>query len=168
MRRLGLFVLLVSIFAASVAGAQQRKPGLYDLTITTTTVSPSAQTYPPHTIQVCLTQDMIDKYGAIVPDNFAKVCQLVNVIKRSGGMSADMVCSGGMNGKGTLKIDWTDSEHSRGTLHFSGTMQPGETPIKIEWTAESSSSYKGPDCSSLQQPAPPAPPPTSDSSDPSQ
>jgi predicted GH43/DUF377 family glycosyl hydrolase len=156
MRTLALALLISIPFAAA---AQDRKPGLYDLTITTTTVSPSAQAYPPRTSQACLTQEMIDKYGAIVPQNLTRACQFVNIVKKRGGMTADMVCTSGITGKGTLEVNWSDAEHAKGTLHFSGTMHPSQTDIKIEWTATTASAYKGPDCGALA-PTPPAPPTT--------
>ena len=152
--------------AALSASAQDRKPGVYEVTLTTTMVTPSPATYPPRTTQVCLTQHMIDTYGAIVPDNLSNVCQVVNVVKKTGGMSADLVCSGGINGKGTLDVNWTDSEHTKGEIHFSGTLHPQQNEIKIEWEATTVSVYKGPDCSviSKRTPAPanstpPTPPP---------
>lgn len=153
-----------SIFSAAfaivfTAGAQDRKPGLYELTMVTTTVSPSATTYPPRTVQACLTQEMIDKYGAIVPDTPIRACQLANIVKKADGMTAEMVCSGAIHGKGTLEVNWSDSEHAKGSLHFSGTIHPGEQDIKVEWSAATSSVYKGPDCSSLKPTPPPQPPP---------
>jgi hypothetical protein len=160
MRKLALVLLITIPFGAA---AQDRKPGLYDLTITTTTVSPSAQTYPPRTSQACLTPEMIDKYGAIVPQNLTRACQFVNIAKKRGGMTADLVCTTGLTGKGTLEVNWTDAEHAKGTLHFSGIIHPRDTDIKIEWTATTASAYKGPDCGALAPnppatPAPAAPP----------
>lgn len=134
---------------------QTQKPGLYDVTITTTTISPSRKTapsgtiHPPRNIQSCLTQDMIDQYGAIVPQYLANTCQLTNVIKKPGRMTADMVCAGRMTGKGTLDIGWNDSERAKGVLHFRGTMRPGQKEIKIEWSAVTTSVYKGPECGEL-------------------
>jgi hypothetical protein len=163
---LGYFLL-----TAPIAKGQTQKPGLYDMTITTTTVfpsrkaSPSGKLHPPRNIQACLTQDMVDKYGAIVPQYLANTCQLTNVVKKTGGMTADMVCSGRMNGKGTLQIDWADSEHAKGLLHFSGTMRPGDDEIKIEWSAVTTSAYKGPDCGELK-PTAPSPPPQAPSAPP--
>jgi hypothetical protein len=93
---------------------------------------------------------MIDKYGAIVPERLTNACELVNVVKSPGGMTAEMVCSGPINGKGTLAVTWSDSEHSKGNLHFSGTIHPGDTDIKLEWTATTTAVYKGPDCSALK------------------
>ncbi len=161
-----LFGCLVA--AALTARAQdtrespQRKPGLYDLTVTTVTVSPSPSSGAARTRQVCLTQEMIDKYGAIVPDNLTNICQLTNIVKRSGGMSAGIACSGPLVGQGTLQVNWADPEHAKGTIHFSGVMHPGDKDIKIEWTAETDSVYKGPDCGALK-PAPPAPTPPASS-----
>lgn len=156
---LGCFLL-----AALSMDGQTQKPGLYDVTITTTTVfpsrkaSPSGTVHPPRNIQSCLTQDMIDQYGAIVPQYLANTCQLTNVVKKPGKMTADMVCSGRMTGKGTLEIGWNDSEHAKGLLHFSGSMRPGENEIKIEWSAATTSVYKGPDCGELKPTAPSLPP----------
>jgi hypothetical protein len=156
-------VLLACFLTSSLtASPQDRKPGLYELTVTTTTVSPSANTYPPRTMQVCFSQEMIDKYGAIVPDTPTRACQFVNVVKKPGGMTADLACSGYITGKGTLEVNWSDSEHAKGNLHFSGTIRPGDNEIKIEWSAATNSVYKGPDCGTVKPPAmpPPVPPPT--------
>lgn len=147
--------VIAGVLASS---AQERKPGLYEVTLTTTTVAPTPREHYPRTFQACLTQEMIDKYGAIVPQYLSNVCQLVNVVKKPDGMTADMVCSGSITGKGTLEVNWTDGEHSKGTLHFSGTMHPGDNDIKIEWSAVTSSVYKGPDCGALKPVPPPATP----------
>ena len=150
------YSLLFGCFIAPTlaATAQDRKPGLYEVTLVTTTVSPTPEVHPPRTWQACLTQEMIDKYGAIVPENLSNVCQLVNVVKKPGGMTADIVCSAAIKGKGTLEVVWSDSEHSKGNLHFSGTIHPGDNDIKIEWNAVTSSVYKGPDCGALKAAAP--------------
>jgi hypothetical protein len=151
------FPLALIFFAvAAIAPAQDRKPGLYELTLVTTTVSPTASAYPPRTSPVCLTQEMIDKYGAIVPERLTHLCQLVNIVKKPGGMTADMVCSGGMTGKGTIEVAWSDSEHAKGTLHFSGIMHPADADIKIEWSATTNSVYKGSDCGTLKPATPPS------------
>jgi hypothetical protein len=145
---------------AFIAVAQEPKPGLYEMTITTATVSPARKTsrsqgaHPVRTIQACLSQQMLDRYGAIVPEYLANVCQLTNVVKNPQGMTADMVCSGHMTGKGTIVVNWTDSEHSKGKIHFSGTMRPGEDAIKLEWNTDTTATYKGPDCGDLKPPTP--------------
>lgn len=148
----GLFGLVLS------SSGQERKPGLYEVTITTTMVSPVPSRAPsPRTMQACLTPEMIDKYGAIVPDNLVPACQLSNVVKKPGGMSAEIVCSSRLAGHGKLEVTWTDSEHTKGSIVFSGTIQPGDTPIKIEWNATTSSTYKGPDCGTATHATPASP-----------
>ena len=147
MRKLAsLFLFFVPVFAV----AQDRKPGLYELTVTTTTVSPQARVHPPTTSLACLTPEMIEKYGAIVPDQLTNVCQLTNIVKKGGGMTSDVVCSGAINGKGTLEVNWTDGEHTKGILHFTGTMHPGDSDVKIEWSVTTTSVYKGPDCAAAK------------------
>ena len=149
--------------ARLAATAQDRKPGLYEMTITTATVSPERKSsrsqgaHPVRTIQACLSQQMLDRYGAIVPEYLANVCQLTNVVKSAQGMTADMVCSGHLNGKGTIAVNWIDNEHSKGKIHFSGTMRPGEDAFKIEWNTDTTATYKGPDCGELR-PTPQPPP----------
>jgi hypothetical protein len=157
-RALKYDTLFLCLFAALSVRAQNRKPGVYELTLTTTTSSPSAKVYPPRVSQVCLTQQMIDKYGAIVPDNLTRACQLTNIVKKPGGMSADIVCSGGINGKGAIDVNWNDSEHAKGVIHFSGTIHPRDADIKLEWSATTTSVYKGPDCSVLAPTPAHAPP----------
>jgi hypothetical protein len=156
-------VLFACLFTATHAAKSQdqkqdQKPGVYEVTLVTTTVSPTPETHPPRTWQACLTPEMIEKYGAIVPNYLSNVCQLVNVAKKPGGMTADIACYGRFTGKGTLEVNWSDSEHSKGNLHFSGTMHPGDSDIKVEWSATTSSVYKGPDCSVLNPPKPPSTP----------
>jgi hypothetical protein len=159
MRTIERSVLFAIFLGASIsASPQDRKPGLYDVTLTTTTVTPSSNTYPPRTMQACLTQEMIDKYGAIVPETPSRACQFINITKKPGGMTADFSCSGFIMGKGTLVVNWSDSEHTKGNLHFSGTIRPGDNEIKIEWNAATTSVYKGPDCGAVK-PAPPSSPP---------
>jgi len=150
-------ILFSSLLTATLAAAQDRKPGLYEVTVTTVTSAPAPSIAPSRTSGACLTQAMIDKYGAIVPENLSNICQLANVVKKPGGMTTDLVCSGPLTGKGTLEVNWTDSEHSTGAIHFSGSMHPRNKEIKIEWSATTKSTYKGPDCGALKPATTPKP-----------
>jgi hypothetical protein len=72
----------------------------------------------PHTTQVCLTQAMINKYGAPMPQSRKGECEISNVVLKPDGMTADWVCSGSMSGKGTLKsscINISQLETARNT-----------------------------------------------------
>jgi hypothetical protein len=158
------------LFAVALCAWAQanRKPGLWEMTTNMTwqqTPMPPGMTMPPganspfaptaRTSQVCLTQAMIDKYGAPMPQSRNGECQIGNVVLHSSSMTADWICSGRMAGKGTLESSWTDPNHAKGKVHFVGAMQMGPNTRTIEYTIESSSIYKGPDCGSVQpQPMP--------------
>jgi len=165
MRKTRIWIALCCcLFALAVfAWAQvNRKPGLWEMTTTMTfqqsPMPPGVQSPPgspfsgtPRTTQVCLTQAMIDRYGAPMPQR--RDCQVTNVSLRATGMTAEWVCSGQMNGKGSLESSWSDPEHARGKVHFVGTMQMGPRSAPVEWTSESVSTYKGSECGNVQ-PAP--------------
>ena len=116
MRKVQVSAVIGCLFAMTAFGrAQARKPGLWELTTTMTwqqsplppgMAAGSGEHSPfsgvPHTTQVCLTQQQIDKYGAIMPTT--RGCSLTHVVKKSNSMTADMVCTGMMSGKGTLGI----------------------------------------------------------------
>jgi Protein of unknown function (DUF3617) len=173
MRRMRILITLGCSFLAmsTLALAQGRKPGLWEITTTTTMQQspfpPGMANGPqgaaanplfggaPRTMQVCLTQAQIDKYGAPIPEMHGN-CQLNNLVKKSDSMSAEMVCTGSMNGKANLESTWPDSEHAKGKVHFSGTIQAGPNPRPIEFTAESTSVFKGADCGTVKPMATPA------------
>jgi hypothetical protein len=146
-------LLTLAVFAE----AQTRKPGLWELTTTTTWQrSPFPASGPPasgatHTTPVCLTQQQIDKYGAILPES-RNNCQVIHLVKKSTSMTADMVCTGRMSGKVSLEALFTDSEHATGKVHFVGSMQIGPDNKPMEWTSSSVSTFKGSDCGSVQPP----------------
>jgi hypothetical protein len=153
-----LFAL--AIFAWAQAA---RKPGLWEITTNMTwqqSPMPPGITLPagvnspfgggPQTTQVCLTQAMIDKYGAPMPQSRNGGCQVSNVVRKANSMTADWVCTGGMAGRGTVESSWTDADHAKGKVHFVGAMQMGPNSKTIEYTIESTSIYKGSDCGSVK------------------
>ena len=150
-----LFALAVLAWAQAA-----RKPGLWEMTTTMTfqqsPMPPGMQAPPgspfaggPRTMQVCLTQAMIDKYGAPMPAARGD-CQITNVVLNATGMTANLVCNGRTTGTGTVQSDWSVPDHAKGKVHFIGTMQAGPNSKPIEWTSESTSIYKGPDCGTVQ------------------
>jgi hypothetical protein len=102
------------------------------------------------TTQVCLTQQMIDKYGSPPPQSGSNQCQMSNIVKKTNTMSADWVCSGAMAGKGTVEAAWTDADHATSKVHFLGSMQMGPNATPVEYTIESTSVFKGADCGSVK------------------
>lgn len=145
--------------AAIALGQAQRKPGLWEMTSTMTfqqSPMPQGMQAPggspfgggPHTVQVCVTQAMIDRYGAPVSAN--RSCKVTDVSLKATGMTANLVCTGMMSGTGTVESNWSDPDHAKGKVHFVGTMQMGPNSHPVEWTSESESTYKGADCGSVQ------------------
>jgi hypothetical protein len=155
---------LVLSTGAVILSAQSRKAGLWE--ITTTMTWQKAPSVPgaegsrlmggTHTAKVCLTPQMIDKYGALLPQSRGQ-CSIANKVILPGSISADYVCQGIMTGKGALKSTWSDTEHEMGTLHFTGTFQVGAEAQPVEWTTESTSVFKSADCGSVKPAALPGP-----------
>jgi hypothetical protein len=155
---LGCCVFALAIFSWAQALTH---PGLWEMTTTMTwqkSPMPAGMTMPAGmkspfsgtttTMQVCLTQAMIDKYGAPVSQN--RDCQTTNVVKLANSMTADLVCTGKMSGKGTVEASWTDAGHVRSKSHFAGTMGTGSNAMPVEWTTDTTSAFKGSDCGSVK------------------
>jgi hypothetical protein len=145
-----------------------RRPGLYE---TNTTMTWQQSPFPPgapmpgganspfgggpHSTQVCITQEMIDKYGGPTPQSRGD-CQVQNVVKNATGMTADYVCTGHMSGTGKLEATWSETGQGHSKVHFAGTVQMGQRSTPVEWTMDSTSTFKGPDCGSVKPMAMPA------------
>jgi hypothetical protein len=161
MRPLRVSIAATCLISLTMAGAvyawaQTRKAGLWEMTSNMTwqqSPMPGGGAPPgtagPQTRQVCLTQAMIDKFGAPLGQT-REGCEITNLQKTDHGMSAEMVCSGRMTGKGTIESAWDDPEHAKGKVHFIGSLQAGPNPRPVEWTIESSSVFKGDDCGSVK------------------
>jgi hypothetical protein len=151
MRTIGVFTVLgCCLFAlATLASAQSRKAGLWTMTTTTTMAAPGANPagHPtivgPHSIDVCLTQALIDKFGAPLP-RLNGSCQITRLSKRANGVYAEMVCSGATTGKATMESTWT-ADSATGSVHFVGT-----APRAMDWTSKSTSVFKSADCGTVQ------------------
>lgn len=140
----------------------ERHPGLYETTSTMTwqqSPLPPGVQLPPgmnspfsgstHTSQVCITQQMIDRFDGPPPQTRGE-CHVANMVKNSDGMTADLVCTGSMDGKGTIKGSWTGDGRSNSKVHFAGTMHMGQRSAPVEWTMESTSTFKGADCGDVK------------------
>jgi hypothetical protein len=157
--RLAILVSVCLLSAATCLWATTRKAGLWELTTTMTwqqSPLPSGIIPPggePHTTLVCLTQQQLAQYGSVLPQ--VAGCQISNVAVKANSVTADMVCSGKMTGKGTLESSWSNDSHATGTVHFLGSIQLGTDSKTIEWTNHSSSVFKSADCGAVK-PTPPA------------
>ena len=152
--------MVMSYCALAVAGmafAQARpKPGLWEMTTNMTWQVfpyPAATDMPDvfrgYPIKVCVTQEMIDQYGAPLPPH-NKECQASNVKISDDGMEADWVCRGTTTGKGTVRSSWMDENHVTTRIHFIGTMRTTPLPQPAEWTRVTTSVYKGSDCGKVK------------------
>ena len=158
MRKTPVLITLLCFVALTTKawGQSNQKPGLWEMTSTMSwqkSPMPAGMTMPgggPHTTQVCLTKELIDKYGTPPPQSRNNQCQMSNIVKKGNGMSADWVCSGPMAGKGTVEATWTDPDHSTSKVHFSGSMQAGPNAMPVEYTIDSTSVFKGADCGSVK------------------
>ena len=148
--------------AAGVAWAETPKLGLWETTMTMKWVkSPFPAGLPvanipafsgkPITHSSCLTQKKLDEMQDPFAGREGKECKLENVQKSDHGMTADMVCSGHMNGKGSFEIDWSGGDRATMKSHFAGTMQMGNGARDVEWTNEGTSVYKGSSCGSVKE-----------------
>ncbi|MGD0481911.1 MAG: DUF3617 family protein [Terracidiphilus sp.] len=149
--------------AAVLSWAQAvRKPGLWEMTSTTTwqkSPMPPGMTLPPgaanpfapttRTTEVCLTREMIDKFGVPVTTP-AQSCTISNVVLKSDSMTAEMTCTGKMNMHATMESSWPSGNTAHGKIHVTGTMQMGPNASQVEYTVESTSTYKGADCGSVK------------------
>ena len=131
---------------ATVAPAQSRNPGLWTMTITLNSAPSTAGTSgrpSTYSADVCLTQALIDKYGAPLP-HISGDCRITRLDKKANSVSAEMVCSGAITGKATMQSSWT-ADRATGSVHFVGT-----APKPMEWTSNSTSVFKSADCGSVQ------------------
>ena len=173
--RIGIVLLCcLPMLLTAAQGQTKQKPGLWEVTSQMTMAGmpqmpqlpPGTQLPPgvqmpqspfaPHTSQVCVTQAMIDKYGGPTSQPPRGDCQITNVVMKPNGMTADMVCTGQMNARGTVTSTWTDGNSTDTTVHMTGTMQMGQNSRPVDMTMHATSTYKGPDCGDVKPAAMPA------------
>ena len=157
MRRMKAAMLLGTglLAASAIAMGTDKKPGLYEVTSTMTWIQspfPNGMTPPggaPTVTRVCLTQAMIDKFGGS-PQTGRGSCTATNVVQKPGKVSADMVCTGSMSGKGTYESTWTDPNLSTDSVHFVGELKMGPQTKLVEWKTNGTSKFVSSDCGSVK------------------
>ena len=178
MSKTGVWVTMGCCCVALAASAhgQTRQPGLWEVTTQMSMAGQQApqmpqlppgvqlppgmqmpaSPYAPHTMQVCVTQAMIDKYGGPAAQPPRGNCQMTNVVMKPNGMTANMTCTGALTATGTVNSTWTDVNSSKTTVHLTGTMQMGQNSQPVDMTMTSSSTFKGSDCGSVKPPPMPS------------
>jgi hypothetical protein len=168
MKNLILRTVCVAAMAAFVytAAQAQSKPGLWEITSSMKMNGASMPQIPPDQlaklkaqgikvpgmdgqqtrIKECVTQEIVDKYGGPAPHE-RPGCTLNNVQRTSGGMSAEMVCTGDTKGTATIKATHVDSTHSTMSMHFTGTNKQGRT---MEFQMDSTSQMLSDSCGDVK------------------
>jgi hypothetical protein len=145
--------------AAFAWGQMKQKPGLWEVTSTTSMAGmpamppgapQMASPFAPHTTQVCLTQAMIDKFGGPNPNPPRGDCKVTDIVKKPSGMTAKITCTGQMAMTGTVDSTWPDANITHTTMHLTGSMQMGQMNHPLDMTIKSDSTYKGPDCGNVK------------------
>ena len=151
MRKMPFCIILGCCFMAFAICAQaqtKQKPGLWEITSSMTmSGGPQMPQMGPTTIQVCVTQAMIDKYGGPYSNPKMGNCQTTNVSMTASGMTASLVCSGQMTMTGTVNSTFVDANTTKTTMQMTMTMGGGQT---MNMTTQSTATYKGADCGSVK------------------
>ena len=100
-------------------------------------------------VPVCLTQEMIDTYGVILPPSL-KGCELSNVVQALDNFRADMTCTGAYNGSGSVDSTWTDEEHVVGTVRFISKTRDEANPRAMVWVQDATAVFKSSDCGTVK------------------
>jgi len=98
---------------------------------------------------VCLTREMIDTYGVILPPSL-KGCDLSNVVQAADNFRADMTCTGAYNGSGSVDSTWTDEDHVVGTVRFVSKTRDSNNPRAMVWIQEATAVFKSSDCGTVK------------------
>lgn len=89
----------------------------------------------PIVTQICMTQADVDFDVPPRNSNREENCETHVISKTVSSMSADMVCSGRMQGTGHMQVSYASPEHYQGSYSFKGSMEGQPNAI--------SSTFKG-------------------------
>jgi hypothetical protein len=159
----GWIILSFCIFLGAVlTWAQSRKAGLWEIASSTRVEQPGAAQGKPESsgskdessppaggLPVCMTQEMIDKYGIILPPSL-RDCELSKVVKTADSFSADMTCKGSYNGIGRIESRWTDEDHVVGAVRFVARTKEGSGGRELRWTESATAVFKSTDCGNVK------------------
>ena len=81
----------------------------------------------PQTTEICLTQALLDKFGAPLPKLNGN-CRITHLDKKADSVSAEMVCTGATVGKATMQSTWTSNSTSAFKSADCGSVKPFPMP----------------------------------------
>ena len=143
---------LAAVFSLPALSADKIKPGLWDVTVDMN-LGANAPPIPPGALeqmqqmglevpfaqpitrQTCITPEQAaqDKIPAVTDAQSG--CSVTNSKRSGNNYSAEMVCNGQMQGKGSMNMTLQDPKHYSGTMKFQGA-GPGGMPIDMTSTAK--------------------------------
>jgi hypothetical protein len=153
--------LTLCLLAVNVSSAQQsRKAGLWMISTTTRIQQqgespanlgghPGQSSSEPVGLPACLTQEVVDKFGVILPPSL-RDCELSNVVQAADSFHADMTCKGSYNGVGSVESTWTDEDHVAGKVRFVSRTGEAGKGRQLTWSQESTAVFKSSDCGNVK------------------
>ncbi|MGB8029356.1 MAG: DUF3617 family protein [Terracidiphilus sp.] len=136
------------LIALATSAQGQRKAGLWEVTSQMSMSGmPNMPQMGSRTQQVCVTQAMIDKYGGPYSNPQNGQCQVTKVSLTPTGMSANLSCTGRTTMTGTVQTTFVDANTTKTTMQMNMTMGNGQ---QMNMTMQSTATYKGADCGSVQ------------------
>jgi hypothetical protein len=156
------WIAALCVLAAGVSSAQQSpRAGLWLISTTTRiqqqgespadfSASPQGQSSPqPAALPVCLSQEIVDKFGVILPPSL-RDCELSNVVQAADNFHADMTCKGSYNGVGSVESSWADGDHVNGKIRFVSRSGESGKGRQMTWAQESTAVFKSSDCGDVK------------------
>ena len=145
--------------AALVPAQTTGKPGLWETTVDVTwqqlpfpketKLAKSSPFRGTHiTSQVCLTQAMLESFKGAAP--LTRTTEFTNLKVSPSGITARASQTGNLSGTGIGEASWTDSEHSRSSIHYTGSLRAGFDLKPVAWTEEFTSVFKNASCGDIQ------------------
>jgi len=163
MQKYNLWITLTfCLLAAGVSSAQQSpKSGLWIISTTTRIQQqgespanfsgghPGQSSPDPVGLPACLTQEIIDKFGVILPPSL-RDCELSNVVQAADSFHADMTCKGAYNGVGSIESTSSDEDHVAGKVRFVSRTGEAGKGRQMTWVQESTAVFKSSDCGNVK------------------
>lgn len=137
MKPVNLFAVLL-LLSPTAAFAGHGKAGLWRVTATTDmamagVTPPKAQS---HVSRMCMSQAEVDDDAPPHIDPASTGCQTRVTAKTPSALTAEMVCSGALKGKGNLQIVYRGDEHYAGTYSFKGTVEGNASTITTSFKGD--------------------------------
>ena len=130
MHRLNLLFILLLAFSTFNTQASEPKPGLWNLSITTTAEG-ATQTFGPYNSSQCLSQEDIRNPEKLLADNGAADCSYGNKQYQDNRFSFTVQCGGAIPMSGSGSIAYT-ADTLQGEVNITADLQGLEVAAKSQ------------------------------------